>query len=144
MDELSVNNIHINIAIAVIHYQQQYLLGFRNSTQHQGNCYEFIGGKIERHETALQGLIREVAEETGIDIKDNTAAKLGRIRHDYGDKIVCLQVYKVELERFQYEHHEHCDYGLEGQPLHWVNINKLLSGEYPLPAANQTILTWLQ
>lgn len=138
------NNTSIDIAIAVIHYQQQYLLGFRDSAQHQGNRYEFVGGKIDERETAINALIREVAEETGINIKDNVAVKLGQLDHDYGDKQVCLQVYKVELKAAQYTQHQHLNCGLEGQALTWVSIDKLLAGEYPLPAANNTILTWLQ
>ncbi|HAR75484.1 MAG TPA: NUDIX hydrolase, partial [Psychrobacter sp.] len=87
----------VNVAVAVIHYQNQYLLGFRGTSQHQGNRYEFVGGKIDAHETAKQALIREVAEETGINIDNNTAVKLGRLHHDYGDKQVCLQVYRIEV-----------------------------------------------
>ena len=134
----------VNVAVAVIYYQHQYLLGFRNASQHQGNRYEFVGGKIDTNETAQQALIREVAEETGIDIENNTAVKLGRLHHDYGDKQVCLQVYKVALSAQQYEQHRHCQQGLEGQALTWVDKSKLLAGDYQLPAANKTILAWLR
>ncbi|WP_201557910.1 NUDIX domain-containing protein [Psychrobacter sp. 72-O-c] len=134
----------VNVAVAVIHHQEQYLLGFRNSSQHQGNRYEFVGGKIDSHETASAALIREVSEETGIDIQSNHLVKLGRLHHDYGDKQVCLQVYKVALTAEQYKQHQHCDYGLEGQALTWATKSQLLAGDYPLPAANQTILAWLQ
>ena len=134
----------VNVAVAVIYYQHQYLLGFRNASQHQGNRYEFVGGKIDTNETAQQALIREVAEETGIDIANNTAVKLGRLHHDYGDKQVCLQVYKVALSAQQYEQHRHCQQGLEGQALTWVDKSKLLAEDYHLPAANKTILAWLR
>ena len=134
----------VNVAVAVIYYQHQYLLGFRNASQHQGNRYEFVGGKIDANETAQQALIREVAEETGIDIANNTAVKLGRLHHDYGDKQVCLQVYKVALSAQQYEQHRHCQQGLEGQALTWVDKSKLLAEDYHLPAANKTILAWLR
>ncbi|OAP71736.1 NUDIX domain-containing protein [Psychrobacter sp. SHUES1] len=134
----------VNVAVAVIYYQHQYLLGFRNASQHQGNRYEFVGGKIDANETAQQALIREVAEETGIDVANNTAVKLGRLHHDYGDKQVCLQVYKVALSAQQYEQHRHCQQGLEGQALTWVDKSKLLAGDYQLPAANKTILAWLR
>lgn len=134
----------VNVAVAVIYYQHQYLLGFRNASQHQGNRYEFVGGKIDTNETAQQALIREVAEETGIDIENNTAVKLGRLHHDYGDKQVCLQVYKVALSAQQYEQHRHCQQGLEGQALTWVDKSKLLAEDYHLPAANKTILAWLR
>ncbi|TXD98231.1 NUDIX domain-containing protein [Psychrobacter frigidicola] len=134
----------VNVAVAVIHYQEQYLLGFRNTAQHQGNRYEFVGGKIDPDEAAIDALIREVGEEIGINISNNVAVKLGRLHHDYGDKQVCLQVYKVALTGLQFEQHGHRQYGLEGQALSWVSKSQLLAGDYPLPAANQTILAWLQ
>lgn len=134
----------VNVAVAVIHYQDQYLLGYRNSEQHQGDRYEFVGGKIEAEESAMAALIRETQEETAIDISDNVAVKLGRLHHDYGDKQVCLQVYKVALTAKQYQHYKHYDCGLEGQALTWVDKQALLDNHYSLPAANQTILTWLK
>jgi len=139
----SIVNI-VNVAVAVIHYKHQYLLGFRDATQHQGNRYEFVGGKIEANESAAQALIREVAEETGILLDNNTVVKLGRLHHDYGDKQVSLQVYKIELTAEQYEQHKHREQGLEGQALIWVSKSQLLAGEYHLPAANKTILEWLK
>ena len=137
----------INVAVAVIHYQRRYLLGFRNSSQHQGDRYEFVGGKIDSGELATAALIREVSEETAIDISDtsiNVAVKLGRLHHDYGDKKVCLQVYKVALSSEQYQRHKEETCGLEGQALTWVDEAELLAGTYSLPAANQTILAWLR
>ncbi len=153
----------VNVAVAVIHYQQQYLLGFRHAAQHQGNRYEFVGGKIDADESPIAALIREVAEETGMDISGisgisgisessagaasqnhaTTAIKLGRLHHDYGDKQVCLQVYKVALTAAQYQEYQHYEQGLEGQALKWVSKDTLLAGVYPLPAANRTILSWL-
>ncbi|MFZ2843440.1 NUDIX domain-containing protein [Psychrobacter sp.] len=134
----------INVAVAVIHYKNQYLLGFRDASQHQGNRYEFVGGKIEHNETAKQALIREVAEEIGIEIDNNIAVKLGRLHHDYGDKQVCLQVYCIEITALQYEQYKNQSHGLEGQALTWVDKSKLLKGDYHLPAANKTILDWLR
>ena len=61
----------VNVAVAVIHFNNQYLLGFRHASQHQGNRYEFVGGKIEPNETPKQGLIREVVEEIGCDLTNN-------------------------------------------------------------------------
>ena len=134
----------VNVTVAVIHYQDQYLLGFRAASQHQGNRYEFVGGKIDAHETARQALIREVSEETGIDIANNIAVKLGRLHHDYGDKRVCLQVYRIEVTAQQYQQYKNLSQGLEGQKLTWVEKQKLLAEDYDLPAANKTILAWLQ
>lgn len=134
----------INVAVAVIYYQDQYLLGYRNSEQHQGDLYEFVGGKIDSEETPVAALIRETKEETGIDISGNTAFKLGRLKHNYSDKQVCLQVYQVQLTAEQYQRYQYKQYGLEGQKLTWADTQALINNHYPLPAANQTILTWLK
>ena len=134
----------LNVAIAVIHYQDQYLLGFRHSAQHQGNRYEFVGGKIESNESPISALVREVEEETGLDIRANSAVKMGRLHHDYRDKKVCLHVYRVVLTDLQFKKYRYADFGLEGQALSWVPKSHLLAGHYPLPDANKTILAWLQ
>ncbi len=134
----------IEVAVAVIHYQQHYLLGYRNASQHQGDRYEFVGGKIDANETAQAALIREVSEEIAIDISGNSALKLGRLHHDYGDKQVCLHVYKVELSAAQYRQHQNDEFGLEGQALVWIDKADLLASKYNLPAANTTILAWLR
>ena len=133
----------VEVAVAVIRYQQRYLLGYRNASQHQGDRYEFVGGKIDKGETASAALIREVSEETAIDISGNHAIKLGRLHHDYGDKHVCLHVYNVELSAAQYQQHKDDKFGLEGQALIWVDKADLLANKYNLPAANTTILAWL-
>ena len=132
------------VAVAVIHYHEEYLLGFRHLSQHQGNRYEFVGGKIEAYETPSSALIREVKEEVGIDIEHNVSIKLGRLYHDYGDKQVALHVYQVALTAEQYENNKKRRLGSEGQAIKWVNKEKLLAGLYPLPTANKPILTWLQ
>ena len=133
----------VEVAVAVIHYQHLYLLGYRHASQHQGDRYEFVGGKIDTSETASAALIREVSEETAIDISGNHAIKLGRLHHDYGDKRVCLHVYNVELSAAQYQQHKDDKFGLEGQALIWVDKADLLANKYNLPAANTTILAWL-
>lgn len=133
----------VNVAVAVIHFNKQYLLGFRHASQHQGNRYEFVGGKIEPDETPKQGLIREVHEEIGLDIAQNTAVKMGVIRHDYADKSVALHVFKIQVSQAQFEGLQQSK-GKEGQAVTWVHQSDLLANQYPLPDANARILEWLK
>ena len=133
----------VNVAVAVIHFNKQYLLGFRQASQHQGNRYEFVGGKIEPNETPAQGLIREVHEEIGLDIAQNTAVKMGVIRHDYADKAVALHVFKIQVSQAQFEGLQQSK-GKEGQAVTWVHQSDLLANQYPLPDANARILEWLK
>ena len=133
----------VNVAVAVIHFNNQYLLGFRHASQHQGNRYEFVGGKIEPNETPTQGLIREVHEEIGLDIAQNTAVKMGVIRHDYADKSVALHVFKIQVSQAQFEGLQQSK-GKEGQAVTWVHQSDLVANQYPLPDANARILEWLK
>ena len=43
----------IHVAIAILMHQDQVLVGWREATQHQGNKYEFPGGKVENAETPM-------------------------------------------------------------------------------------------
>ena len=133
----------VNVAVAVIHFNNQYLLGFRHASQHQGNRYEFVGGKIEPDETPTQGLIREVHEEIGLDIAQNTAVKMGVIRHDYADKTVALHVFKIQVSQAQFDGLQQGK-GKEGQTFTWVHQSDLVANQYPLPDANARILEWLR
>lgn len=133
----------VNVAVAVIHFNNQYLLGFRHASQHQGNRYEFVGGKIEPDETPTQGLIREVHEEIGLDIAQNTTVKMGVIRHDYADKTVALHVFKIEVSQAQFDGLQEGK-GKEGQAVTWVRQSDLLANQYLLPDANARILEWLR
>ena len=133
----------VNVAVAVIHFNNQFLLGFRHASQHQGNRYEFVGGKIEPNETPTQGLIREVHEEIGLDIAQNTEVKMGVIRHDYADKTVALHVFKIEVSQAQFDGLQKGK-GKEGQTVTWVHQSDLLANQYPLPDANARILEWLR
>ncbi len=133
----------VNVAVAVIHFNNQYLLGFRHVSQHQGNRYEFVGGKIEPDETPTQGLIREVHEEIGLDIAQNTAVKMGVIRHDYADKTVALHVFKIQVSQAQFDGLQQGN-GKEGQAVTWAHQSDLFANHYPLPDANARILQWLR
>lgn len=133
----------VNVAVAVIHFNNQYLLGFRHASQHQGNRYEFVGGKIEPNETPKQGLIREVYEEIGLDIAQNTAVKMGVIRHDYADKSVALHVFKIQVSQAHFDGLQEGK-GKEGQAVTWVPQSDLVANQYPLPDANARILDWLK
>lgn len=133
----------------------RFLLGYRHAKQDQGNCHEFVGGKIEPCENATDALIREVKEEIGLDIRQNRLVKLGQIEHDYPNKSVRLHVYQVHLTAVQYHKFNHSVeqktalgksmlMGKQGQPLIWVKLQDLLNERYHLPDANIQILQWLK
>ena len=120
----------VHVAAAVIRRADgQILLAKRADQQHQGGLWEFPGGKVEAGESVIAALHRELQDELGIGV--SAARPLIKVRHDYADKQVLLDVW--EVSGFSGEPH-----GAEGQPLAWVSPRQL--PEYEFPAANQPIV----
>ncbi|CAK9887665.1 MULTISPECIES: Nudix family hydrolase [Pseudomonas] len=120
----------VHVAAAVIRSSDgRILIARRADSQHQGGLWEFPGGKVEEGEAVELALARELQEELGIVV---TAARpLIKVKHDYPDKQVLLDVW--EVNGFTGEPH-----GAEGQPLAWVSAREL--ADYDFPEANQPIV----
>jgi len=108
----------------------QVLLARRPEHVHQGGLWEFPGGKLESGEGVEYALVRELHEELGLI--PTVCRPLIRIRHDYPDKSVLLDVWRVDA----WEGEPH---GREGQPIQWVAPEALPARAFPL--ANRPIIT---
>jgi 8-oxo-dGTP diphosphatase len=86
--------------------------------------WEFPGGKIRSNETSLQALVRELAEEIGIEVI--TSRSFMSLCHEYPDR-------SVEIEFFLISEWQCEPVGREGQQLRWVDRRLLDSAEL-LPA----------
>lgn len=106
------------------------LIAKRPAHAHQGDLWEFPGGKLEPGETATEALRRELLEELHIEIVESSP--LIRIRHAYPDRRVLLDVWRVERFAGVPE-------GLQGQPIRWVSPDELPGHEFPI--ANRPIVT---
>ena len=91
--------------------------------------WEFPGGKIEPGESARTALERELDEELGICIQ--SARPLIRIRHDYSDRTVILDTWRIESWRGVAQ-------SREGQGLAWCRPDRL--HDYDLLAADGPIV----
>ena len=109
------------------------LIARRPAHVHQGDLWEFPGGKLEAGESVQAGLARELEEELGI--LPERSRPLIRIHHDYSDKSVLLDVWRVEGFRGT-------PHGREGQPVRWLAPEALDPNEFP--AANRPIIAALQ
>ena len=116
-------------AAVIVDGQGRVLIAQRAAHRHQGGLWEFPGGKVELGEAARAALARELEEEIGIEV--TRARPLIRIRHDYPDRSVLLDVWRVT--GFRGEAH-----GREGQPVAWVMPDEL--PRYAFPAANRPIV----
>lgn len=124
----------VHVVVAVITNQDdQVLIAKRATHQHQGDKWEFPGGKVESNENSQEALHREIDEELGIQIE--SAEFMLDITHQYDDKKVLLDIYQVRQWTGQPS-------GKEGQPIRWVAKGDL--NQYTFPDANAEIIALLQ
>ncbi len=129
--------IHVAVAV-IINKDDEILISKRSVAQHQGDKWEFPGGKVEDNETSQEALRREIKEELGIELL--SAVHITDIIHEYMEdnpdknKKVLLDVYEVREWLGEPK-------GLEGQPCLWVKRAELQ--QYEFPAANEDILSIL-
>ncbi len=121
----------LQVAVGVIKNPAgKILISLRHASLHQGDLWEFPGGKIEATETARLALARELKEELNITV--TAATPLITVNHHYPDLSVRLNVFLVE--QFSGEA-KSC----VGQPFKWVAPAEL--EHYAFPAANRPIIT---
>lgn len=124
-------NAALHVAVGVIKNTfGEVLISLRPPSVHQGDLWEFPGGKVEAGESVEQALKRELYEELAIHVE--TASPLINIHHDYIDLSVNLDVWLVE--KFSGVAH-----GREGQPIQWVLPDKL--ADFAFPEANKPIIS---
>lgn len=118
----------IHVAIGLLFYRGKVLVGWRNTDQHQGNKYEFPGGKVEEGETPVEACRREIFEEVGIGIQQWHAFDV--IHHDYEDVEVFLHIFHAAVP-------EQCLADIQ-KPWAWYTRDQLL--ELNFPKANKDII----
>ncbi|WP_347988188.1 Nudix family hydrolase [Methylomonas sp. AM2-LC] len=124
----SVTALHVAVGV-ITDNLGNILLTQRAKHVHQGGLWEFPGGKLELGESVERALIRELQEEVGILVE--LATPLIKVRYDYGDRCVLLDVWRVS--RFSGQ-----AMACEGQSMCWLPAKRL--GELSFPAANYPII----
>ena len=127
-DNLEIKPIEV-VAAVIRDADGKILIAKRRSDKHQGDKWEFPGGKVEQGESRRSALFRELHEELGIEI--GHSSRLISIYHEYPDKSIYLDVY--EVTQWQGEAS-----GKEGQPIEWVAPENL--GQFEFPEANAPII----
>jgi len=123
----------VDIALALVHRDQRWLVAQRHPDAHLGGLWEFPGGKREPDEHPAAAAIRELREECGIHaLAEQT---LDPIYHEYPDR--CVNITPV-ICRWQ---------AGEAQPLgnqttRWVTLGELR--QLKMPPVNADVIRQLE
>lgn len=121
-------------ACALVDVDGRVLIARRPQTKAMAGLWEFPGGKIEPGETPEQTVVRELAEELGIETKTACLAPLTFASHAYDDfhllmpLFVCRRFWGMPVAR-------------EHAAIKWVRANRLR--EYPMPEADVPLVPFL-
>ncbi len=122
-------------AVVLVDADGRVLLAQRPAGKAMAGLWEFPGGKVDPGETPEAALIRELAEELGIDVAASCLAPFTFASHAYPDfhllmpLYVCRKWAGIPTPR-------------EGQHLRWVRPARL--ADYPMPPADKPLLALLR
>lgn len=126
----------IHVAAAVlIDRDGRVLLAERPAGKFLAGTFEFPGGKIEAGETPEAALVRELAEELGIDTRESCLAPLTFVSHRYDDFHLVMQVFAIRV----WQGHV---IPQEGQKFVWCYARDL--DRYPMPPADLPLIPVLR
>ncbi len=137
MTETETNNLRLIlvVACALVDSDGRVLLAQRPEGKSLAGLWEFPGGKLEPGERPEEALIRELAEELGIDVKSACLAPLTFASHAYEE-------FHLLMPLFACRRWEGIVHPREGQRLAWVQPARL--GDYPMPPADAPLVPILR
>jgi 8-oxo-dGTP diphosphatase len=121
-------------ACALVDADGRVLVAERPAGKSMAGMWEFPGGKVEPGETPEETVIRELAEELGVETKGSCLAPLTFASHAYDDfhllmpLYVCRRFWGIPAPR-------------EGQRIKWVRPADLRT--LPMPPADEPLIPFL-
>lgn len=106
------------VAAAIFNKTGQVLIARRARGQSGEGEWEFPGGKVEKGESDVEALVREIHEELNLSIK--IGESLGSNQLHLSNKIIELVVYISEFDSGEVQLVDHDAY-------EWVELNQLLN-----------------
>jgi 8-oxo-dGTP diphosphatase len=122
-------------AVALIDTDGRVLLAQRPAGKSMAGLWEFPGGKVDAGETPEAALIRELAEELGIDVTASCLAPFTFASHTYPTFHLLMPLYVCRKW-------SGIPSAREGQRLAWVWPARL--ADYPMPPADVPLVAALR
>ena len=122
-------------AVALIDPDGRVLLARRPQGKAMAGLWEFPGGKVAVGETPEAALIRELAEELGIDVTESCLAPFAFASHGYEDFHLLMPLYVCRVWEGRVR-------AREGQELKWLRPKAMR--DVPMPPADQPLVGLLR
>ena len=122
-------------AVALVDADGRVLLAQRPAGKPLAGLWEFPGGKVDPGETPETALIRELAEELGIDVAASCLAPFTFTSYTYPDFHLLMPLYVCRKW-------SGTPTAREGQRLAWVRPARL--GDFPMPPADPPLVAMLR
>ncbi len=122
-------------AAALVDSDNRVLIAQRPAGKSMAGLWEFPGGKVAAGETPEEALVRELAEELGIDVCLTCLAPFTFASHSYADVHLLMPLFLCRNWDGEIAPRE-------GQAVKWVRTSKL--SDYPMPAADVPLIPMLR
>jgi 8-oxo-dGTP diphosphatase len=122
-------------AAALVDGDNRVLIAQRPEGRSMAGLWEFPGGKVHADETPEEALVRELAEELGIDVCLTCLAPFTFASHSYRDFHLLMPLYLCRNWGGEIAPRE-------GQTVKWVRASRL--ADYPMPPADVPLIPWLR
>jgi len=119
------------VAVALVDADRRVLIAQRPEGKSLAGLWEFPGGKIEAGERPEETLIRELAEELDIRVKEPCLAPLSFASHRYEDFHLLMPLYVCRRW-------EGTPRAMEHQAIRWVAPSRLR--DFPMPPADEPLI----
>lgn len=122
----------IRVAVVVIRSDNRLWVRKRKETGHLDGYWEFPGGKVRDTEEPREAAIRELHEETGLQVEPSQLRLLSRIDFTYPECRLDLSFFLLDLQARA---------SLPSKRACWMTASELLIGK--VPPANYEVLKLL-
>jgi 8-oxo-dGTP diphosphatase len=129
-----MSSIVLVVACALVDADNRVLITRRPEGKSMAGLWEFPGGKVEPGESPEDALIREMAEELSVTIRQPCLAPLTFASYAYDSFHLLMPLYVCRRW-------EGIVAAREGQGTAWVRPNRLR--DYPMPPADEPLVSHL-
>ncbi len=143
VEKINKNNEKIHVTVAAMFFKDDKVLIIQKADPAYKKKYSIVAGHVEEGESIEDALLREVAEETGLNISEYTLMESFKELKDscrYGVNLHDWHVYRIEheidIDKIDFDKEEII-------ALHWVSLSDLPSMKEYFTSGSKSMFTAL-